>query len=266
MPPPLGQWCPLPWPKHACARPACERSRSDLAQVCRASRLAPSRPIWLSRRRSLPSALHGCGFSRRRCDTGRSLGRSAPAPCADVFLVCHGIDAGRADFRQCLGDRQCRPAGGRHPRQRGGAPQADRARLSVAQAEIDWLQARTQAEISPCWRPWPPAQAPRPRLTRRWWHVAGCAKRSGPECARGKKRGLPMRWILIASQSGLASAQGDVDRFRAEALLAPPSPCMRPCRPGCPAALSPPRLPWRKTCEAGNGPTRPQCPDRDHRG
>jgi outer membrane protein, multidrug efflux system len=117
----------------------------------------------------------------------------------------------------------------------------DRARLSVAEAEIGWLQARTQAEVAAleavsarqsaeagldaALSAWRYAREDRDRVRAR--HMAGLAD----------------ALELAEADSALSAAQADVDRSRAEAFLAatalhealPPGPGL----PGCEVSSAP---------------------------
>lgn len=94
----------------------------------------------------------------------------------------------------------------------------DQGRLSVAQSEIDWLQARNQAEI-----------AALAAVTARHSAeaaldvalMAWLASQSDLDRVRARQAaGLADALDLIEAESALASAQSDVDRSRAEAFLA----------------------------------------------
>ncbi len=94
----------------------------------------------------------------------------------------------------------------------------DQARLTVAQAEIDWLQARNQAEIAAL-EAVTAAHSAEAGLDAALAAWRG-AKHDLDRVRARQEAGLSDALDLAEAQGSLASAQGDVDRSRAEALLA----------------------------------------------
>lgn len=94
----------------------------------------------------------------------------------------------------------------------------DQVRLSVAQAEIDWLQARNQAEIT-AMEAVTAAQSAEAALDAAL--MAWSSAQEDLDRVRARQEaGLVDALDLAEAANGLASAQGDVDRSRAEAFLA----------------------------------------------
>ncbi|WP_322890633.1 MULTISPECIES: TolC family protein [unclassified Yoonia] len=94
----------------------------------------------------------------------------------------------------------------------------DQARLTVAQAEIDWLQARNQAEIA-AMEAVTAAQSTQAGLDAALMAWRG-AKDDLDRTRARHEAGLADALDLAEAENGVASAQGDVDRSRADAFLA----------------------------------------------
>jgi outer membrane protein TolC len=94
----------------------------------------------------------------------------------------------------------------------------DQARLSVAQAEIDWMQARAQAEIAAleAITARQSAEAMLDAAVTAWRDAQSDLDRVGAR----QKVGVASALDVIEAQAALAAAQSDVDRSRADAFLA----------------------------------------------
>ncbi|WP_322894185.1 MULTISPECIES: TolC family protein [unclassified Yoonia] len=115
----------------------------------------------------------------------------------------------------------------------------DRARLSVAQAEIDWLRARNQAEITAleATTARQSAEAGLDAAIAAWRNARDDLDRVRARLDAGQADALD----LAEATRGLNAAQADIDRTRAEAFLAAAAlhDALPPVLPGCDATTAP---------------------------